>query len=99
MTMPTTFQVGGLLPASPTRKTFPASSQAIVGSVMTVKFGIDRAAESCHDSPPSVEYSVASVKSYVWMLLNFFDADTICIELFGLTTRLDSLRALLTSES
>src|SRR5581483_4647772 len=33
------------------------------------------------------------------MLLNFFDAATTCAGLFGLTTRLDSLRALLTSLS
>ena len=63
MTMPIVLKVGGFVPESPTRKTLPESSQAIVGSVMTVKPGIGRGAESCHDLPPSVEYSVASVKS------------------------------------
>jgi hypothetical protein len=94
------FHVGGLFPTSPTIKTLPESSHAIVGSVITVApVGSANADELCHDWPPSVEYWVASVKSYVWMLLNFFDAATICDGLFGLTTRLDSLRALLTSES
>jgi len=54
---------------------------------MTVKPGIASAAESCQDVPPSVEYSVASVKSYVRILLNFLDAVTTCNVLFGSMTR------------
>lgn len=59
-------QVGGLYPVSPTRKTLLLSSQARVGSVITVApAGRASAGEACQVCPPSVEYSVASVKSYV----------------------------------
>src|SRR5579859_2243944 len=96
MTMPMVFQVGGLYPVSPTRKTLSLSSHARVGSVITVAAaGRASAGEACHVCPPSVEYSVASVKSYVWMLANFFEAATIWFGLFGLMAMLDSLRALL----
>src|SRR5579859_2843854 len=95
MTMPMVFQVGGLYPVSPTRKTLPLSSHARVGSVITVApAGRASAGEACHVCPPSVEYSVASVKSYVWMLANFFEAATIWFGLFGLMATLLSLRAL-----
>src|SRR5260370_13200632 len=94
MTMPMVFQVGGLYPVSPTRKTLLLSSQARVGSVITVApAGGASAGEACQVCPPSVDYSLASVKSYVLMSANFFDAATIWFGLFGLMPVLLSLLA------
>src|ERR1700683_2368700 len=95
MTMPMVVQVGGLYPVSPTREPVLLWTHTRVGSAITVApSGRASAGEACHVWPPSVEYSVASVKSYVWMLANFFEAATIWSGLFGVMATLLSLRAL-----